>query len=129
MTPVLVADQDDRSRNRLAEVLSGEGFAPLPARTGAEAIEVARSRVVPITILDVLLPDLSGIETFELISSVRGRVHGIFLARDRDKETLVRLLDVGAYTVLNKPPRMDWLIEALRELRTRVEREDKQTPS
>ncbi len=126
--PILLADRDDRSRNRLATALAGNGFAPLAARNGAEAIELARvelarSQVVPITILDVLLPDLSGIETFELIASVRGKVEGIFLAEQRDKETLVRLLDAGAYTVLNKPPRLDWLLRAVRELSARIERE------
>jgi DNA-binding response OmpR family regulator len=72
--------------------------------------------------LDVLLPDLSGIETFELISGFRD-VEGIFLARERTKETMVRLLDAGAYTVLDKPPRLDWLLEAVRLLDHRLESE------
>ena len=119
--PILVVDQDDASRNRLADALAGEGFSPLPVRTGTEAVEVVRNRVVAISIMDVLLPDLSGIETYELITSVRGEVPGIFLARERSKETLVRLLDAGAYTVLGKPPRMEWLLDAVRELSGRVD--------
>ena len=47
-------------------------------------------------------------------------MQGIFLARERSKETLVRLLDAGAYTVLAKPPRLDWLLAAVRELETRL---------
>ena len=120
---ILVADQDPASRNRLTEALWEEGFEPLPARTGGEAVELARSRVVSITILDVSLPDLSGIETFELITSVRVGVQGIFLAQERTKDTLVRLLEAGAYTVLPKPPRMDWLLDAVRRLRARIEKE------
>ncbi len=123
--PILVADQDDRSRNRLTHVLSEEGFCTLPARTGGEAVEVVRSRVVAITILDVLLPDLSGLETFELITSVRGSVPGIFLARERNKEMLVRLLAAGAYTVLQKPPRDDVLLETVRKIASRIDRGDK----
>jgi len=123
--PILVADQDSKSRNRLAEALEEDGFRPIPARTGAEAVEVARNRVVSITVLDVFLPDLSGIETFQLITSVRGGVQGIFLARERTKDTLVRLLEAGAYTVLPKPPRLDWLLEAARRLRARLAEEDR----
>jgi DNA-binding response OmpR family regulator len=123
--PILVADQETSSRNRLTEALRGEGFDPLPARTGGEAVELARSRVVSITILDVLLPDLSGIETFQLISSVRGGVQGIFLARERTKDILVRLLEAGAYTVLQKPPRLDWLLDAVRRLSERIEKDDR----
>ena len=123
--PILVADQEASSRNRLTEVLREEGFDPLPARTGGEAVELARNRVVSITILDVLLPDLSGIETFQLISSVRDGVQGIFLARERTKDILVRLLEAGAYTVLQKPPRMDWLLDAVRRLSARIEKEDR----
>ena len=123
--PILVADQEASSRNRLTEALREEGFDPLPARTGGEAVELARHRVVSITILDVLLPDLSGIETFKLISSVRDGVQGIFLARERTKDTLVRLLEAGAYTVLQKPPRMDWLLDAVRRLSARIAKEDR----
>ena len=122
---ILVADQEASSRNRLTEALRGEGFDPLPARTGREAVELARSRVVSITILDVLLPDLSGIETFQLITSVRDGVQGIFLARERTKDTLVRLLEAGAYTVLQKPPRLDWLLDAVRRLSERIEKDDR----
>jgi len=122
---VLVADQEASSRNRLTDALREEGFDPLSARTGGEAVELARNRVVSITILDVLLPDLSGIETFQLIASVRGGVQGIFLARERTKDTLVRLLEAGAYTVLQKPPRLDWLLDAVRRLSERIEKEDR----
>ena len=123
--PILLADQDDTSRNRLAGVLRESGFDALPARTGGEAVEVVRTRGVAITILDDLLPDLSGLETFELICSVRGGVPGIFMARERSKETLARLLEAGAYTVLQKPPRTELLLEAVRRLASRIENEDK----
>ncbi|MGH7162269.1 MAG: response regulator [Planctomycetota bacterium] len=123
--PILVADQEDVSRNRLIEVLAGRGFEPLPVRTGSEAVEVARNRIVAITILDVLLPDLSGIETFRLIASVHGGVQGIFLARERSKDTLVRLLDAGAYTVLQKPPHADVLLDAVRALVSRIAARDR----
>jgi len=122
---ILVADQDSSTRNRLTGVLRDEGFDAFPARSGGEALDLARSRVVTITILDVFLPDLSGLETFELISSLWGGVQGIFLARERNKETLVRLLEAGAFTVLQKPPRMDWLLDAVRRLSQRIEKEDR----
>jgi DNA-binding response OmpR family regulator len=122
---ILVADQEEESRNRLADALRDGGFEPLSARTGGEAVEVVRRRVVAITILDVFLPDLTGLETFELITSVRGNVRGIFLARERTKETLVRLLDAGAFTVLQKPPEVEVLLEAVRRLTARIDREDR----
>ena len=118
-TSILVADQESDTRSRLIRALRREGYEALPASTGAEAVELARSSAVRIMILDVLLPDLSGIETFELITGFR-EVEGIFLARERTKETLVRLLDAGAFTVLDKPPRLDWLLEAVRRLDERL---------
>ncbi len=122
--PILVADQDDASRNRLAGVLRGEGYEPVPVRTGGEAVEVVRNRVVSITILDVLLPDFSGIEAFRMINAVRVGVAGIFLARKRSKDMLVRLLEAGAYTVLQKPPRTEALMEAVRGCASRIETKD-----
>ena len=86
---------------------------------------MVRNRVVTVTILDVLLPDLSGIETFRLITSYHAGVQGIFLAKERSKDMLVRLLDAGAYTVLQKPPRVKALREALQVLRARIESKDR----
>jgi DNA-binding response OmpR family regulator len=123
LTSILVADQESDSRSRLLRALRREGYETVPASTGAEAVELAKSPLVRITILDVLLPDLSGIETFELISGFRD-VRGIFLTRERTKETMVRLLDAGAFTVLDKPPRLDWLLEAVRLLDHRLESEN-----
>jgi FixJ family two-component response regulator len=37
----------------------------------------------------------------------------------------VQLLEAGAYTVLQKPPRMDWLLDAVRRLSARIEKEDR----
>lgn len=122
--PILVADRDDASRQRLVQFLRGGGFEPLPARTGEEAIEVVSRRVVAITILDVVLPDLSGIETFRLIGRLRGGVQGIFLASDRSQNTLARLLEAGAYTVLHKPPRLEAVLEAVRGVASRIDREE-----
>ena len=122
--PILVADQDDASRNRLAGVLAEGGFEALPARSGSEAVEVVRARWVGMTILDVALPDLSGLETFTLINSVRRGVRGIFLAKERTKETLARLLEAGAFTVLGKPPETQVLLETVRRLASRIENED-----
>ena len=45
--------------------------------------------------------------------------------RERSKETLARLLEAGAYTVLQKPPRTELLLEAVRRLAARIEDEDK----
>jgi DNA-binding response OmpR family regulator len=118
--PVLVADQDDVSRERLIAVLRGGGFYPLAVRTGGEAVEVVSRRVVPITILDVQLPDLSGIETFRLITSLREGVLGIFLARKRSRDTLLRLLEAGAYTVFQKPPGLKALLAAVRGAASRI---------
>ncbi len=113
---ILVADEDDQSRNRLTSALRNEGFTAFGARSGAEAVEVVRNRGVGISILDTNLNDLTGIETFRLITSLYDGVEAIFLSRERSKDTLVRLLDAGVYTVLNKPPRLDVLLRAVREL-------------
>ena len=87
-------------------------------------MEVVRARLVGMTILDVALPDLSGLETFTLINSVRRGVRGIFLAKERTKETLARLLEAGAFTVLKKPPETQVLLETVRRLASRIENEE-----
>lgn len=59
---VLVADDDDDFRAMLAEFLKERGFDVLEARDGQESINIAVEKTPDIILLDVMMPEKSGID-------------------------------------------------------------------
>jgi signal transduction histidine kinase/CheY-like chemotaxis protein/HAMP domain-containing protein len=64
---ILVVEDDAGDRKTLVEILSGAGYAVQTASTGAEALELAKSRSFDAITLDIFLPDVNGLELLERI--------------------------------------------------------------
>lgn len=56
----------------LAEVLAREGYEPLIARDGAEAIRQVREDSIDLLLLDMMLPDMDGLEVLRLVKESAG---------------------------------------------------------
>ncbi|MGD1049437.1 MAG: response regulator, partial [Candidatus Krumholzibacteriaceae bacterium] len=68
MKPViLLVDDEDTIRLFLEKTLREEGYEALTAATGAEALEVTRSELPDLVLLDLKLPDMSGLEVLRQI--------------------------------------------------------------
>ena len=64
---VLIADDQEWSARTLETILGPSGFAVLRAYTGRQALELARSAQPDVVILDIRMPDLSGIEVCRML--------------------------------------------------------------
>lgn len=62
---VLVVDDDEGVRRQLCYLLEDEGYEVEAAATGQAALDVSAASSFDVVILDVRLPDVSGIEVFE----------------------------------------------------------------
>lgn len=62
---LLVGDDDALVRECVAEVVRALGFGVLQARSGGESLQILLRERVDLTILDVHLGDMTGIEVFE----------------------------------------------------------------
>jgi signal transduction histidine kinase/DNA-binding response OmpR family regulator len=70
---ILVIEDEASDRERLAAVLVGAGFAVETAETGAEAIERCTARSYDAITLDLLLPDMTGLEVLQRLRTSRNR--------------------------------------------------------
>jgi CheY-like chemotaxis protein len=102
---ILVADDDEDCREAIRTTLAREGFETHPASCGAEAIEIVRRRpsAIHASILDMHMPDLTGIETLTALIRFIDRLPTIFVTADRSKELLTKAMEAGAFTILHKP--------------------------
>jgi len=99
---ILVADDDPSVIKLLRLQLTEEGFRPVIAVTGEEAVEKAIEERPDLVILDLMLPDISGYEVMNRLRE-RAPVPVILLTgktRDSDK---IRGLEMGADDYLAKP--------------------------
>ena len=103
--PVLVVEDDDRSRFALAELLAPLGEEVLLARDGGEAIALSREHEPAVVLLDVALPGIDGFETARLLKLDAGTRHLpiIFLTAHADGALIARGYEAGAVDYLLKP--------------------------
>ncbi len=103
---VLVVDDDSKNLLALESVLDGASYRLEKAQTGAEALLALMDGDFAAIVLDVQMPDMSGIELAKMIKKRRRTQHIpiIFLtAHYREDEHAVLGYDVGAVDYLTKP--------------------------
>lgn len=119
-TKVLVIDDEPQILRALRINLSVRGYEVLTTATGASALHLAAEKRPDVVILDLGLPDMSGIEVLE---GLRGWLSApvIVLSARTDSAEKVEALDAGADDYVTKPFGMD---EFLARLRAAVRRAD-----
>ena len=99
---VLLVEDEESITAPLSEALSREGFEPVIAGTAAEALELASSRSPDLVLLDLGLPDGSGLDVCRELRS-RSTVPIIMVtARGEETDRIVGL-EVGADDYVVKP--------------------------
>jgi two-component system KDP operon response regulator KdpE len=111
---VLVVDDEAAIRRALSANLSGHGFQVASAASGGEALaEVARARP-DLLLLDLGLPDLSGLEIVARLRQQGFEPPIIILSVRDEEEQKVQALDAGADDYLTKPFGMNELLARIR---------------
>jgi len=103
MEPLVLAVDDEPGILRLIKLeLSGEGFRVITAETAAEALELSHEYRPDIALLDIVLPDISGLELMRELRQ-RGDLPIILLTAKGSDADKVRGLEMGADDYLAKP--------------------------
>ncbi|TSD97276.1 response regulator [Skermania sp. ID1734] len=113
MTRVLVIDDEPQILRALRINLSVRGYEVLTAATGTAALRLAAEKPPDVVILDLGLPDISGIDA---LAGLRGWSSApvIVLSARTDSSDKVEALDAGADDYVTKPFGMDELLARLR---------------
>jgi DNA-binding response OmpR family regulator len=109
---ILVVDDEAVVRDTVGEDLEREGYRVLRAADGAEALARFREGRPDLILLDLMLPELSGIEVCRIIRAESQVPILILSAKDAELDKVVGL-EVGADDYVTKP-------FSLRELHARV---------
>lgn len=105
MRDVLIVDDDfmvAEIHRRFVERI--DGFRPVGvARTGTEALSAAQELGPDLILLDVYLPDMSGLDVLQRLRAAGDRVGVIMITAARELDTVRGALDGGAADYLIKP--------------------------
>jgi two-component system, OmpR family, KDP operon response regulator KdpE len=116
---VLVCDDEQQILRALRVILRDAGFEALPASTGEEALDVAAVEHPDAAIIDLLLPDIDGVEVCRQLRSWSD-MPLIVLSAVGEEDAKVRALAAGADDYVTKPFGPRELIARLRANLRRV---------
>ena len=109
---ILVVDDETTLRETLVEALELEGYRAIPAADGREALARFRAEQPDLVLLDLMLPELSGVEVCRILRAESAVPIIMLTAKDGEVDKVVGL-ELGADDYVTKP-------FSLRELTARI---------
>lgn len=115
---ILLVDDDPTNLLLLEELLISEGYTPLLATSGIEALEIADQSIPDLILLDVMMPEMDGFEICRrLREDVRFQtVPVIFLTALNDEQSRLRGLSIMGDDYLTKPINIQLLLTKISSL-------------
>jgi FixJ family two-component response regulator len=112
---VVVVDDDISVRESLELLIQNEGWQPALFESAQEFLARSPTVVPSCLILDVNLPDLSGLDIQRRISDAKSSIPIIFITGYGDIPTSVRAMKAGAAEFLTKPLDNEVMVGAIRD--------------
>lgn len=119
---ILLVDDEPDILEIVGYNLKNEGYNVYTAKNGVEAIEVAKNTMPHLIILDIMMPEMDGIETCEKIRTTKGLENvliSFFTARGEDYSQVAGF-NVGADDYITKPIKPKLLVSKIKGLLRRV---------
>lgn len=113
---IFLLEDDAYLRDGLSEMLSGQGYAVKAAETISQARGIIASGVFDLIILDVMLPDGSGLDFCASLRASGVTSPILFLTACDDEINIVKGLDSGADDYVTKPFKLLELMSRVRAL-------------
>lgn len=123
---ILLVDDEPDILEILKYNLSSQGYQVFTAKNGVEGVEMAKKKKPHLIILDVMMPEMDGIEACEIIRNTKGLEQTIitFLTARGEDYSQVAGFDAGADDYITKPIKPKVLISKIKALLRRL-KEDK----
>lgn len=119
---ILVVDDEPKLRQLLRIYLLQEGYQVVEAANGREALEVARAAKPELIVLDVMMPEMTGLEFMRAFRKESQTPVIMLSARVEEQDTIIAL-DLGADEYVTKPFGIKALMARIRALLRRTQRQ------
>ncbi|MCC6672205.1 MAG: response regulator [Planctomycetes bacterium] len=113
---ILLVEDDQTLRASLVEILASRGLHVFAAGRGSEAVELARSLPLDFSILDMHLPEMTGLEVLRRIAREVRPLPSIMMSGNATSEEAQAALSAGAFTFLRKPLELNQFMASVESL-------------
>ncbi len=103
MSRILVIDDDRSVRHLIAKAFEDSEVEVVPAATAEEGMKLLDNRQFDVVLLDIMLPESSGLDLFERIHEIDSKLPIIFITSLSSSETAIKAMTLGAFDYLMKP--------------------------
>jgi len=104
---ILIVDDDEKIVFAIQLILENDGFTILTAQNGKEGLEILGKEVPDITILDIQMPEMSGLEMLEKIKENGIDTFVIIVTGFGTMDTAIRSMQLDAFDYITKPLDME----------------------
>jgi two-component system nitrogen regulation response regulator NtrX len=122
---ILIIDDEASIRSSLQGILEDEGFAVKAVETGEAGLEALKSQNFDLVLLDIWLPEMSGLEVLEKVKAGEENPKIVMISGHGTIETAVKATKLGAFDFLEKPLSLEKVLltleNALRQKRLEEE--------
>lgn len=128
-TKILIVDDDPDIIEILTYNLSNEGYNVKSAVNGIEALKKAKKFIPDIILLDVMMPEMDGIEACSKLREIESLSKSmiIFLSARGEDFTQIAAFDAGADDYINKPVKPKILLKKISSISRRILSENNNT--
>ena len=114
---VLVVDDRLEDRETFKDILESKGYRVTTAKDGYEAIELVKKGNFDIIFIDVKMPGIDGIKTFEEVHKIRSDIPVIMVTGYSVEEMVKDAINKGAYACVYKPLDMDKILKVVEDVK------------
>ncbi len=111
---ILIVDDEERVVQSIAGVLEDEGFRVATARSGDDAIKVFQQEEPDVTLLDIWMPGMDGIEILKRLKGIDPKCQVIMISGHATISTAMASVKLGAFDFIEKPLSLDVLLLTIR---------------
>jgi len=122
---ILIVDDDEEIRKTIRRILVNHGYRVQLAARGEEAIQLFRENSMHLVILDMMLPDIHGLEVAQRFLHEKPDIPVILISGFAEIRDAVQATKMGVYDFLTKPLDRDRLLITVRNAlsKSQLERE------
>ena len=103
MKKILVIDDDPMNLRMATFLLTKQSYEVVTAGSGDEGLKILDTTPVDLILLDIEMPGMDGIETFQYIMVEHIEIPVIFLTASTDTKNVIEALRLGAVDYITKP--------------------------
>ncbi|MCQ5373623.1 MAG: response regulator [Candidatus Methanomethylicia archaeon] len=112
---ILIIDDDEDIVESLSTLLSNAGYVVDVALNGEEAIKKSKEKVYNVALIDVVLPDMTGIDLLTKLEERKPATRKIIITGYASLDNAVKALNLGADAYLIKPVDPEELISTVKK--------------